>query len=211
MTDYSEVTWTLKGHLKNAQISYLRVGSLLARVRDKQLYAALKHPDIVSYGIARLGLQRASLYRYLSVHDWVAQSHPEWLQPKPKGFIPDLADATALIWIERRLGRKDLDPKERAALEDLRAKALAGKLTSEEYRQFRRGNGPRPGLAHFLAQLRGLRHRGEEIEGMPGEALPGLDHVIVVVEKAVVAVRRNGPRHWLRDLVPVGKRRGRAG
>ena len=39
-----EVTWVLKGHLKSLQIAYLRVGALLARVRDQKLYAALKHP-----------------------------------------------------------------------------------------------------------------------------------------------------------------------
>jgi transposase len=64
-----EVTWTLKGHLKNAQVAYLRVGVLLAKVRDKKLYAALHHPDMESYAAERLHLARASLsppvYKFL--------------------------------------------------------------------------------------------------------------------------------------------------
>jgi len=58
-----EITWVLKGHLKNAQISYLRAGAMLAKVRDKKLYSALQHPDIESYAETRLNLGRASLYR----------------------------------------------------------------------------------------------------------------------------------------------------
>ena len=30
-----QVTWLLKGNLKNVQISYIRVGKLLAQVRDR--------------------------------------------------------------------------------------------------------------------------------------------------------------------------------
>ncbi len=41
-----QVTWLLKGHLKNAQLAYSRVGMLLARVRDEKLYAAIRHPDL---------------------------------------------------------------------------------------------------------------------------------------------------------------------
>ena len=123
-----EVTWTLKGHLKNAQIAYIRVGVLLAEVRDKKLYEALHHPDMESYAAERLHLGRASLYRYLQVHDWICEFHKEWLLPKAKGFIPDLADAADMIWIERELAKKDLDPKKKAALEELLKKALNGQL-----------------------------------------------------------------------------------
>jgi len=40
-----EITFVLKGHLKNAQLAYLRVAALLAKVRDESLFAALKHPE----------------------------------------------------------------------------------------------------------------------------------------------------------------------
>ncbi len=45
-----QVTWLLKGNLKNAQLAYLWVGTLLAQVRDKQLCAALGHTDLEDYG-----------------------------------------------------------------------------------------------------------------------------------------------------------------
>src|SRR5439155_23502489 len=38
-----QLTFVLKGHLKNAQISYLRVAAGLAQIRDQRLFAALKH------------------------------------------------------------------------------------------------------------------------------------------------------------------------
>ena len=133
-----QVTWLLKGHLKNSQLAYLRVGALLARVRDEKLYAALKHPDIESYAEQRLHLGRASIYRYLQVYAWVGASHPEWLQPKPKGFIPSLADAAGLIWIEGKLAGRGLDPARRAALEALRQKGLDSSLTKKEVSTFRR-------------------------------------------------------------------------
>ena len=76
-----------------------------------------------SYAEERLRLGRASLYRYLGP-DWVLQSHKEWLEPHRKGFIPDLSDATNLMWIEHELTRKDLTAQSRAELEALRTKAL---------------------------------------------------------------------------------------
>ena len=186
-----EVTWTLKGHLKSAQISYLRVGGLLARVREKKLWAALHHPDIESYAAARLGLQRRSLYRYLQVYDWTLASHPEWLQPKPKGFIPDLADATALMWIEKRLARKDLDARTRAALEELQKKALAGQLTKREFDDFRgHGGGGDFDLRGFLLRLKRLREMGAEIEGMKDEVIRDLDLAIAVLEQRRAADAR---------------------
>ena len=95
-----QVTWLLKGNLKNAQIAYIRIGKLLARVRDRKLYAALKHPDIESYAQERVNLRRTSLYRYLQVYDWIAKFHKDWLEPHPKGFIPDLNDTADLMWME---------------------------------------------------------------------------------------------------------------
>lgn len=91
-------------------ISYLNVGMLLTQVRDGKLYAALGHPDLESYARERLKLGRSSLYNYIRVFDWVAKAHPEWINPKPGTFIPDLGDASSLMGIEQELGRKNLSP-----------------------------------------------------------------------------------------------------
>ena len=80
-----QVTWLLKGKLKSAQMAYLRIGQLLAQVRDQKLYEDLHHEDMEDYADVRLNLGRASLFRYLQVYDWAVASHPEWLQPKPPG------------------------------------------------------------------------------------------------------------------------------
>src|SRR6266705_3813822 len=66
-----QITFVLKGHLKNVQVAYIRVAALLARVRDEKLYRALGHATMDAYAAARLGLQHAALYRYLEVYDWI--------------------------------------------------------------------------------------------------------------------------------------------
>ena len=58
-----QITFVLKGHLKNMQLAYLRAAALLARMRDEKLYRALKHESLEDYADVRLGLQRAALYR----------------------------------------------------------------------------------------------------------------------------------------------------
>ena len=179
-----EVTWVLKGHLKNMQIAYIRVGVLLAKVRDKKLYAELKHPDMESYAQERLQLGRASLYRYLQVHDWIGQYHKAWLEPKPKGFIPNLSDATDLIWVEEELARKGLDSKRKAGLKDLQKKALEGKLTEGEVDAFRRKRGGEDGLKSFLSKLKVLRMRGSQLASMPDEATSHLDAAIDIIKNA---------------------------
>jgi hypothetical protein len=75
----NQVTFVLKGHLKNARIGYIRAASLLARVREQKLWKALGHATIEEYAEGRLGLGRTSLYRYLQVHDWLRDYHPAWL------------------------------------------------------------------------------------------------------------------------------------
>jgi hypothetical protein len=180
-----EVTWTLKGHLKNAQIAYLRVGALLAQVRDKKMYAALGHADMENYAQERLRLGRASLYRYLQVYDWVSRYHKEWLAPKPQGFIPDLADATDLIWIEEELGKTDIDPARKTALEGLRDKALDGSLRDGEVAQFRRQGQKQDSLKSFLSQLRLLRRRGAHLAKMPPQAIADLDDAIETIGKTL--------------------------
>ena len=190
-----EVTWTLKGHLKNAQIAYLRVGELLARVRDKKLYERLKHPDLESYAEERLNLGRASLYRYLQVYDWIRDFHKEWLEPKPKGLIPDLSDAADLIWIERELARKDLRPETRSQLEALRTKALAGRLRQGDLDELRRqgqGQGKTDALKSFLSKLRFLRMRGSQVESIPEEAISKLDAAIDIIRNALELQPKSG-------------------
>ncbi len=174
-----QVTWLLKGNLKNAQLSYIRVGILLARVRDEKLFSALKHPDIESYGEARLSLKRASLFRYLQVHDWIAEFHPEWLLPKPKGFIPELNDAFDLIWIDSELARPELPAKTKTDLQGLKKKALAGTLAKSELVPYRRkGRKGSDARKAFVSKLRLLRRRGAQLSGMPAETISHLDAAI---------------------------------
>src|SRR5881409_2752596 len=92
-----QITFVLKGHLKNVQVAYIRVAALLARVRDEKLYRALGHATMDDYAAVRLGLQHAQLYRYLAVYDWIREFHHPWLARRPKGFIPELTDAQALM------------------------------------------------------------------------------------------------------------------
>ena len=196
-----EVTWTLKGHLKNAQVAYIRVGALLARVRDEQLFAKLRHADLESYARERLGLRRAALYRYLQVYDWIAAFHPSWLAPRPKGLIPELSDVTDLIWIERELAREDLTPQKRAALEDFRAKALNGRLREGELAAWRRqGRKPAQALRAFLARVRFLRMRGSSLERLPAEAITHLDAAIAIIQGALAEQRLEFPAHKLRRM-----------
>ena len=74
-----QITFVLKGHLKNVQVAYIRVAALLAKVRDDKLYRALGHATMDDYAAARLGLQHAQLYRYLAVYDWIREFHRPWL------------------------------------------------------------------------------------------------------------------------------------
>lgn len=178
-----EVTWLLKGNLKNVQIAYIRVGKLLAQVREKRLYAELKHADIESYAQERLQLGRASLYRYLQVYDWLVECHPEWLEPKPAVFIPELADAMDLISIEKELQRADLKPATRAALQTLQQKALQGKLRSGDLDALRRKQPTGVnGLRACLSKLRLLRGRAAELVNMPPEVLTHLDAAIGILK-----------------------------
>src|SRR5436190_8713 len=48
-----QITFVLKGHLKNAQVAYIRVAALLARVRDEKLDRAPGHPTMDDYPAAR--------------------------------------------------------------------------------------------------------------------------------------------------------------
>ena len=175
----NQITWTLTGHLKNAQISYLRVATLLARMRDETLFKELKFADMETYADTRLRLSRTSLYRYLRAYDFAFAFHKEWLQPKPKGFIPDLAAVDDLVWIEKDLARTNLDAKTRAALEALRKKGLEGRLHKGEIDPYRRRHhGNTAALRALLSRLRFERKRASQLENVPGETLAGLDAAI---------------------------------
>jgi hypothetical protein len=181
-----QVTFVLKGNLKRAQILYLFIGAQLVRVRDEKLYAELHHPDLESYAAERLKLGRSSLYRYLQVYDWARKFHKEWTEPNCPGFIPVLSDATDLMWIEYELAKPDLDPKKRAALEQLRQQGLAGTLPRSALRQWRKAK--RPGadqaVATFLSALRRLRRQGAKYTALPAEVLAHLEAAIALIENA---------------------------
>jgi hypothetical protein len=134
----AQLTWQLKGDLKNAQIAYLRVAVKLARVRAGKMYADLKHENLEQYAKEELRLGRSSLYNYLRVYDWVLKNHKEWLEPHPKGFIPDLNDAIDAMSIEKELAKKNLQAKKRKTLTELHTKALDGNLKDDDLEAFRR-------------------------------------------------------------------------
>jgi hypothetical protein len=178
----NQITFVLKGHLKNVQLSYLRVGAGLAQIRDQRLYAALKYDSLESYAKARLGLGRAAVYRYMQIHDWVRQFHPAWLAKKPKGFIPELTDCYALMWIERKLAAGGLGDAKRAELEKLRKKALAGQLSDDEFERVRRGaHGEKTPLEEVLSSLRAARRRAKAVPGFPQSVLDEIDALVARV------------------------------
>jgi hypothetical protein len=183
--DALQTTWLLKGTLKNAQLSYLRVGKLLAQVREKKMYAALGHPNIEDYAEKRLQLGRSSLYKYLQVYDWVSSNHPEWLEKKPQGFIPELYDVADLMWIEEELSKTNISSSRRAALEELKKKALAGTLSQQELRKFRSADTRvESSLKNYLSKLRNLRMRGSQLASMPQEAITHIDAAIAIIKNA---------------------------
>src|SRR5437773_10547553 len=189
-----QITFVLKGHLKNVQVAYIRVAALLARVRDEKLYRALGHATMDDYAAARLRLQHAQLYRYLAVYDWIREFHRPWLARRPKGFIPELTDAQALMWIEHRLADPHLSDGLRKELERLRAKALAGRLTLREFQEARRqGSAGTPPLRAVLRTLRIARRRLAGIPGLPAKPLETLDALTEQIEAAVARTHRTPP------------------
>ena len=181
-----ELTWLLKGKLKSARMAYLRIGEMLAQVRDQGIYKDLHHDNIEAYADQRLNLGKSSLYQYLQVYDWAREFHPEWLEPKPQGFIPEFSDANDLMWIERKLKAEDLAPETRTKLEALRDKGLQGKLRKRDLAEFRAKSNPAiDGLKSYLSRLRGMRRIALRLKQMPEEAIPKLDAFIEVIENAL--------------------------
>jgi hypothetical protein len=127
-------------------------------VRDEKLWKALEHPTIEDYAEQRLGLRRTSLYHYLRVNDWLRAYHPAWLERRPAGFIPEISDIGTLVWIDRHLQGAHLAEPLRKELESMRKKAMAGKLTEREFREFRsRLARKKDPLRVLLQRLRGVR------------------------------------------------------
>ena len=115
----NNITYFLKGDLKNLRTDYLHAGSKLAQIRDEKLFRALKYANMEEYAEKRLGMRRAALYRYLQIY-WAKRRHPGWLAKHPKGFIPELSDANGLKWIEDRLDDEHVGPETRKELDDFR-------------------------------------------------------------------------------------------
>ena len=177
------VTWRLKGDLKRAQRAYIRIGEQLVQVRDRKLFEALKHPDMEDYAAQRLGLGRSSLYKYIQVYDWVAKCHPEWLERKVKGFIPDLSDVAGLMWIDSELSRPDLDTNRRAALATLEKKGRNGRLSQKDITALRRQGKKSPSsLKSVLSKLRSIRKQSAALVDMPAEGLAHLDALIEILK-----------------------------
>jgi hypothetical protein len=177
-----QITWLLKGNLKNARIGYLRIGALLIQIRDKKLYSELAHPDIEDYAEKRLKLGKSSLYQYIQVYDWVQGSHPEWLMKKVKGFIPDLSDVADLMWIESELKRADLNKEDRVQLENLRKKGFAGELRQSQMEEFRKKGQKVNTIKAYLNKFCSFRTRCARIVGMPAEVIRCLDAAIEILK-----------------------------
>jgi hypothetical protein len=186
-----QITFVLKGHLKNVQLAYLRVAKGLANIRDENLHRALGYDSLEDYAAARLNLQRSALYKYMQIHDWVQEFHPAWLAPKPTGFIPELSDAYALMWIERRLKSPRLNERLRRELISLRQKALAGKLTDAEFRKLREhGRGQAASLRSLLSALRAARRQATRVPGVPPEVISQLDAIIARIVAMLDTAKR---------------------
>mgnify|MGYP001582509562 CR=1 FL=1 len=189
----NQVTWRLLGDLKRLQRSYLRIGELLVRVRDEKLYSALDYPDILTYAENRLHLGQASLYHYIQVYDWAKKSHPEWLGEKVKGHIPELSDATDLMWIEEELSSKKLSRDKRASLEVLKQKAMDGRLRAGELNKWRKtiSGSKIQSLKSFLSKFRTLRRRCAQVKCVPSEAISHVDSAIEIINNAL-SLQKNG-------------------
>ena len=175
-----EFTWALKGHIRAAAKQYLRVAQEMAQARDEKIYAVLKNPTLEDYAEERLGLSERSMYRYLQIYDWVRACHPQWLEPGNKERVPDLAEVPDLIWLEKQLKRRGLDPQTRAKIEEAYKRGLEGRLDSKEVSDLRkRQHKGKESLKSALSILRRDRTRCVELAGMPGEVVAHLDEAIV--------------------------------
>jgi hypothetical protein len=184
----AQVTFLLKGHLKNARVAYIRAAVGLARVRDEKLWQALKYRSLVDYAAKQLRLQESTLYKYLQVHDWLKKAHPSWLAPRPKGFIPELSDVESLQWIEKRIDDEKLDAELRKDLAAARKQALDGTLTYREFVALRaRARKKLSPLRSLLKRTRSLKQAASRIAKVPAGALGAYDDAIRALEAAIAA------------------------
>lgn len=96
--------------------------------------------------------------------------------------MPDLSDVGDLMWIEAELAKPKIGSSRRSALEALRAKGLAGKLTQNEVRKLREpGNTRRSGLKQLISGLRSARRRAAALSDVSPEALVHLDAAIQIL------------------------------
>lgn len=181
------ITFTLQGFLKRSRLQFLIIGKILVSFRDEKRYedlhyiddAELRYKDMESYAEERLGLRRASLYRYMQTYAWVLANHPEWLDPKHKGYIPDFYDCVDLMWIEHELKRTDLSPALEEALKELEKKALEGKLKKGEIDPYRKRTQPdKDALKSLLMVLRRARISANKLRNMPASVIGNLDAAI---------------------------------
>jgi hypothetical protein len=185
------VTQEIQKNLAILKKAFLRVVALLGQVRDETLYAELGYDTIEAYARAQLSLQHTALKTYLRVYDWMRQTHPAWLKPGAKLSLADLNDAEALIWIEKQLARENLPAPNKAALQDLRTKALDGTLLRTEVRAYKaKGNKIASGNRAFLAKLRHLRKYGAKLAGLPGGVIMHLDAAIDILYNDVTDAKK---------------------
>jgi hypothetical protein len=113
----------------------------------------------------------------------VREFHPNWLARKPKGFIPELTDAYALMWLDHRVAEGSIDGSERRELEKMRRKALKGSLSHNEFQRLQaRTHGEMSPLRSFLSTLHSARRCGTRVPRMSPAILAELDRFIARVE-----------------------------
>jgi hypothetical protein len=179
-----QINWELQGCLKNVQIAFLRAAALLVRMRDEKLYLPMTHKTLEEYAQKHLSLERSSLYKYLRVYDWVKANHPEWLDPKPGMFIPELTDIADIVQIEKELKKEDLSPERKKALDGLREKALKGELRYGSIAPLKKGSGGsrKAGFKRLLSKLRAARKVAVELSFMTPDVVAQIDGTIEMVK-----------------------------
>jgi hypothetical protein len=178
-----QVNWELQGCLKNVQIAFLRAAKLLVRMRDEKLHLPMNHKTLEEYAREHLKLERSSLYKYLRVYDWVKVNHPEWLDPKPGMFIPELADIADIVQIEKELKREDLSPEKKKALNGLRKKALKGDLHDGALPALKKGtrSSRKESLKGLIAKLQAARRVAGSLSSVTPDIVAQIDAAIQMV------------------------------
>jgi hypothetical protein len=179
-TEVGRITGQIQAYIKNAQINFLHIGESLVDVRNRKLYEVLKDETLLIYADKRLHLGPASVYRYMRIYEWVKQYHPGWLASPVVGRIPDLSDIADLMWLDEELAKKELEPKKKAALEELRTKALAGDLPRSEVRAFRRGGRNVKGM--YEKAISGLLSVRRQLSKSTNPPTDSIAHITAAIE-----------------------------